>query len=80
MTEANLIEYENKKLKYARKWCYVQTSILLLQAVQTAIRKDVVFSIWLQIFDGLQVLNIMWCLLLSEKKNIKTIYVVLLLI
>ena len=51
MTESNLIKYENRKLKYVRKWCYVQTGLLLVYQVQIFLRKDVVFSAWLQILD-----------------------------
>ena len=47
MTEANLIDFENRKLKYARKWCYVQAVIAILIFAQTLVRKDVIYSTWL---------------------------------
>lgn len=80
MTEANLIDYENKKLKYTRMWCYVQAILLVFNQLKAYIRKDVVYGIWLQIVNTLQILNILWFLFLSEKRNIKAIYVVIILV
>lgn len=80
MTHANLIDYENKKLKYARKWCYVFTFLNVLQSIQTFLRRDVQYSAWMQVVQCLQTLNIIWFMFLSEKKNIKAIYVAMVLI
>ena len=51
MTVANLIKYENTRLRYVRKWLYVQAALLSVYQVQIFLRKDVVFAPWLKAID-----------------------------